>query len=234
MPQDTTKQEEMQALAGAEGAQVLKGAAMAADDLERAGIVAKDADESAGEQAIEETAAQADESAADEQADDEAATSPAKPDFAAMKETIAQMAQAVQAGDKTKDGSETDAALKTEVIQLRELVATLTQEVDDLKADNAAHNAQMKDFVEWKELPSRFASLREEHDQAMEVLTGIFDLLNGSVSGAKSLVIERNGNGSAHDPDGEALQQQLLSMVETKALKSNGSGDYAGDRLIPA
>lgn len=218
------KQEQLTALAGEDGTEALKGAQMAVDDLEQAGIVAKDLEPAA------EAAPEAE--AADVEQVQDPVKKDTKPDLAAMKEAIDKLAAASKeeaAAEKAEDTPD------PEVVQLREIVTELRQEVDELKQQVEAQAAvQTKDLAEFKDLPVRFAELQREHTQAMEVLTGLFDLVMDYSTGQKEVVIERNGSGSAHDPDGAALQRQIETMARDKAKAASRSGDYAGDKLLPA
>lgn len=221
------KQEQLTALAGEDGAEVLKGAQMAIDDLENAGIVAKDLDpDTDAAQAAKEEAADV-----DRNGQDPVEKETTKPDLAAMKEAISKLAAASKeeaAAEKAEDTPD------PEVVQLREMVTTLRQELDELKQHVEAQAvAQTKALAETKDLPVRFAQLQVEHDKALEVVSGLFDLVMDYSTGKKEVVVERNGSGSAHDPEGAALQRQVEEMARGKAMASR-SGDYAGDRLLPS
>jgi len=219
------KNEQLTALAGEDGADVLKGAQMAVDDLENAGIVAKDLETAT--EAVPETEA----ADVEQEVQDPVEKETTKPDLAAMKEAISKLAAASKeeaaAAEKAEDPD-------PEVVQLREIVTTLRQEVDELKQHVEAQAvAQTKAMAETKDLPVRFAELQAEHDKALEVVSGLFDLVMDYSTGKKEVVIERNGSGSAHDPEGAALQRQVEEMARGKANASR-SGDYAGERLLPS
>jgi len=219
------KQQQLAALAGEDGADVLKGAQMAVDDLENAGIVAKDLETAT--EAVPETEA----ADVEQEVQDPVEKETTKPDLAAMKEAISKLAAASKeeaaAAEKAEDPD-------PEVVQLREIVTTLRQEVDELKQHVEAQAvAQTKAMAETKDLPVRFAELQAEHDKALEVVSGLFDLVMDYSTGKKEVVIERNGSGSAHDPEGAALQRQVEEMARGKANASR-SGDYAGERLLPS
>jgi len=218
------KQEQLTALAGTDGADVLKGAQMAVDDLENAGIVAKDLDTDT------EAAPEAEAADVDQSGQDPVEKETTKPDLAAMKEAISKLAAASKeeaAAEKAEDTPD------PEVVQLREIVTTRRQEVDELKQHVEAQAvAQNKAIAETKDLPVRFAELQAEHDKALEVVSGLFDLVMDYSTGKKEVVIERNGSGSAHDPEGAALQRQVEEMARGKM--ASRSGDYAGERLLPS
>jgi len=218
------KNEQLAALAGEDGADVLKGAQMAVDDLENAGIVAKDLDTAT--EAVPETEA----ADVEQEVQDPVEKETTKPDLAAMKEAISKLAAASKeeaAAERAEDTPD------PEVVQLREIVTTLRQEVDELKQHVEAQAvAQTKAMADTKDLPVRFAELQAEHDKALEVVSGLFDLVMDYSTGKKEVVIERNGSGSAHDPEGAALQRQVEEMARGKM--ASRSGDYAGERLLPS
>jgi hypothetical protein len=119
------KNEQLAALAGEDGADVLKGAQMAVDDLENAGIVAKDLN--ADTEAAPEVEAEA--ADVDQNGQDPVEKETTKPDLAAMKEAIDKLAAASKEDAAAERAEDPD----PEVVQLREMVTTLRQEVDELK-----------------------------------------------------------------------------------------------------
>lgn len=212
MPND-----ELTALAGDAGSDVLKGTQAAVDDLEQAGIVAKDAEESTQEPVA------AEEPVDDVQPEAEPVADKAdKPDLAAMKDAIDRLAQEKREPEESP--------VNAELVQLREMVTALRQEIDELKAHvEAQAQVQVKEAAVWKELPGRMAAVEKEQAQAVEVVTGLYDLVMDFHTGERQVVIERSGSGSAHDPEGKKLQEQIEQLV---VPTTPVAGKYAGDTIF--
>ena len=210
--------DELTALAGDAGSDVLKGTQAAVDDLEQAGIVAKEAEESTAEPVAAEALVE------DVQTEAEPVADKAKPDLAAMKDAIEKLAQ-----EKEDREPETD-PVNAELVQMREMFTAMRQEIDELKAQvEAQAQVQVKEAAVWKELPDRMAVVEKEHAQAVEVVTGLYDLVMDFHTGKKEVVIERSGSGSAHDPEGKKLQQQIEQLV---APTTPVGGKYAADHVF--
>lgn len=212
-----SKNQELEQKAGDVGTQVLDGAAMAADDLENAGIIAKDGEATASE-------AETEEGTEPELTPETVNAKDSKPDLQAMKAAIDQL--------RSQPAEQADPA---EITQLRERVATLEAAVSGLtvKLDTAAvaTKAFGDEVLATKELRAQLVALRQEHDESLDVVTGLFDLVMGFQTGQKQVAIERNGDASTHDPDGLALQKQMEAVAAKTAAR--GAGEYAGDKLFP-
>lgn len=219
----STKQELVDK-AGDVGTLVLDGAAMAADDLEKTGIIAKDGEATASE-------AETKDGAEPELTPEIVDAKDDKPDLQAMKAAIDQL--------RSQPAEQADPA---DIAQLRERVATLEATVSELavKLDIAAVAAKAlgDEMLATKELRTQLAALRQEHtalrqehDESLDVTTGLFDLVMGFQTGQKQVAIERNGDASVHDPAGLALQKQMEAVAEKAA--ASGAGEYAGEKLFP-
>lgn len=213
-------------LAGEDGAAVLDGAALAADDLAAAGLTAKDADDvQEGEPVAEEVESVEAETTEVESENPDDGKVVATHDLEAMKQTL---------DDLKKEKAEQEAAAaeesteNPELVELREAVKTLRAEVNSLLAERAA----FKDMdVAFKDMLTKIASLATKAQLVEDVTARLFDLVLGYERGSKEIVVERNGDPSAHDPDLEALQKQAAKMVADDP--SIGSTDtYAGTRMF--
>jgi hypothetical protein len=208
--------DELTALAGDAGSDVLRGTQAAVDDLEQAGIVAKDAEESTTEPVA------AEEPVEDVQTDAESVAGKDKHDLAAMKDAIDKLVQERQEPEADP--------VNAELVQMREMITAMHQEIDELKAQvETQAQVQVKEAAAWKELPDRMAAVEKEHAQAVEVVTGLYDLVMDFHTGKKEIVIERSGSGSAHDPEGKKLQEQIEQLV---APTTPAAGKYAGDTIF--
>lgn len=224
---------DLEELAGETGKDVLNSAALAVDDLAKAGVAAR-------EQADPDMM---DESAAEDAAEGECETEgdPAvreMPDLEAMKQAI----QKIKGGEF--DGAKPDPepvpvpANDAELVQLREHLGTLQTEVNAVRADleamkqAAASTSALKDLAALKDLPVRLAAFEAKQADTIEVVAGLFDLVMGYQTGQKQIVIERNGQGSVHDPAGVELQKQMETMVGASGPTSAAFGQYAGDQLF--
>lgn len=205
--------EDLIALAGVTGDDVLKGTQAAVNDLEQAGITAKDG------------AAGADEAGAPEDTakpEAEAVADKAKPDLAAMRDAIDKLA-------KEQSPAEPD-PVNAELVQLREMVGAMRQEISELKGQiDAQAQVQAKSAAVWKEVTDRMATIEKEHGQAVDVVTGLYDVVMDFYTGKKEGVVERSGSGSPHDPEGVQLQRQIEQMT---GPAPHDAGQYAADRVF--
>lgn len=189
-------------LAGEVAEEVLEGAQAAVNDLQDAGITAKDADS---------TDAVTDPDQPATGSMDKDTPTPAV-DLVAMRDEIERLKQSAVTPDDT------------ELVQLREQVNVLQSQLDDLKTQMQAQTqAQTKDAGDRQMLQDRLAAVTKEQGLALEVLGGLYELVMGVHSGERRLVVERDGKGSAHDPEGKKLQQQ----VEQALANAPKTGEYA-------
>lgn len=208
--------DELEKKAGAIGAQVLDGAAMAADDLEKTGVTAKDGEATEPQAATEE--------GTEPELAPETVEAKDKPDLQAMKASIEQLRK-----------EQAEPVESEEVAQLRERVATLEATVSELKVQQETTTAAAKEYdgqvIAVKALTEQLVALRAEQSETLDVVAGLFDLVMGFQTGQKQVAIERNGDASVHDPAGLALQKQMEEVAAKAA--ANGNGEYAGEKLFP-
>lgn len=192
-------------LTGATGAALLDDVATAVDDLAAQGIVAKEGDPAS-------------------ETSDTAPVATETVDLDAMKQTIDRMKQQTPAA--AEDTGPDHAA---EIIKLREDLDAVRAELAALRADQQL--IASKDADSATTLAARIALMDDHNAKSDAVVAGLFDLVLGVSIGTKEVVIERDGNGSVHDPEGKQLAQQMAQMAQ----KGNGvtkPGEYAGATLF--
>ena len=197
-------QDNLVELTGETGAALLDDVTAAVDDLAAQGIVAKDAEPVSEESNV-------------------AAVATETVDLDAMKQTIDRMKQQTPAAEDTG----TDQA--AEIVKMREDVDALRAELAALRADQQL--IASKDADSATTLAARIALMDDHNAKSDAVVAGLFDLVLGVSIGTKEVVIERDGNGSVHDPEGKQLAQQMAQMAQ----KGNGvtkPGEYAGATLF--
>ena len=197
-------QDNLVELTGETGAALLDDVTAAVDDLAAQGIVAKDAEPVSEESNV-------------------AAVATETVDLDAMKQTIDRMKQQTPAAEDTGPDQ------AAEIVKLREDLDAVRSELAALRADQQL--IASKDADSATTLAARIALMDDHNAKSDAVVAGLFDLVLGVSIGTKEVVIERDGNGSVHDPEGKQLAQQMAQMAQ----KGNGvikAGEYAGATLF--
>lgn len=203
-------------LTGETGAALLDDVTAAVDDLAAQGIVAKDADPVS-------------------EPNDVAPAATETVDLDAMKQTIDRMKEQSSAGDAAESAADAEivalrnalAVASAEIIALRDAFGVMQTELATLRAEQQL--IASKDADSATTLAAQVALLNDHNAKSDAVVAGLFDLVLGVSVGSKEIVIERDGNGSVHDPEGVALAKQMGKLGANGTVKP---GEYAGATLF--